>query len=305
MTILVLGKNGQIGWELQRSLSLQGAVVALGRSDVDVADEAALRHTVRELRPRIIVNATAFTAVDNAERETEAAHRVNADVPGILAEEAARLDAWLIHYSTDYVFDGKKSGLYTETDTPAPLGVYGASKLAGENAVAGVGGKHLIFRCCWIYSNRRPNFLLSILSLAMKRDSLRVIDDCTGAPTGASLVADVTGAVVRQLGEGGHDEHASGIYHIAAGGKTMWHEYASFIVSEANRLGMPTRLDLSNIERISEQDYGSPVRRPLNSCFDTGKLRAAFGVELHDWRFGVARVLEEVAASRGIVSPSN
>lgn len=305
MTILILGKNGQIGWELQRSLSLVSAVTVLGRSDADVGDEAGIRQVIRELRPKIIVNAAAFTAVDDAEREAAVAHRINADVPGILAEEAARLDAWLIHYSTDYVFDGRKSGPYTEIDVPAPLGVYGATKLAGEQAIAKVGGKHLIFRCSWVYSNRRPNFLLSILSLALRRDSIRVIDNCFGAPTSASLVSDVTAMVVRELCERGHDERLSGIYHLAAGGKTTWHEYASLVTSEAKRLGMPTRLEVSNIERISEEDYGAPARRPLNSCFDTGKLRKAFGVELYNWQFGVTRLLEEMVTSRRIVSSLN
>jgi dTDP-4-dehydrorhamnose reductase len=303
VTILILGKSGQIGWELQRALNLVGAVTVLGRSDADVGDEAGIRQVIRELRPKIIVNAAAFTAVDDAERKAAVAHRINADVPGILAEEAARLDAWLIHYSTDYIFDGRKSGPYTEVDVPAPLGVYGATKLAGEKAIAKAGGKHIIFRCSWVYSNRRDNFLLAILSLALRRDSIRVIDNCVGAPTGASLVADVTGVVVRQLCEGKHDERASGIYHLAAGGKTTWHEYASFVTSEAKRLGMPTRLEVSNIERISEEDYGAPARRPLNSCFDTGKLRRTFGVELYNWQFGVTRLLEEMAASLRIVSP--
>jgi len=305
MTVLVLGKNGQVGWELQRTLGLVGPVVMLGRSDVDVEDDVKLREVIRAVHPRIIVNAMAYTAVDNAEREAALAHRINADMPRILAEEAARLDAWLIHYSTDYVFDGKKAGPYTEADTPAPLSVYGTTKLAGENAIAKVGGKHLIFRCSWIYSSRRENFLLTILSLAAKRDSLRVIDDCMGAPTAAALVADVTGTVVRQLGEGRHDGAASGIYHLAAGGETTWHGYASFITSEAKRLGMPVRLDVSGIGRIGERDYGSPARRPLNSRLDTGKLRQTFDVELHDWQFGVGRLLAEMVAPLRIFPRAN
>jgi len=305
MTALILGKSGQVGWELQRSLNLVGPVIVVGRGDADLTDEAKIRHVIRTVRPSTIVNAAAFTAVDDAERETALAYRINAEGPRILAEEAAELDAWLIHYSTDYVFDGKKSGLYTETDSTNPLSVYGASKLGGEDAIAKVGGKHLIFRCSWLYSSRRSNFLLSILSLALKRDRIRVIDDCVGAPTGASLVADVTGEVVRQLREGKHGEQASGIYHLAAGGQTTWHEYASLLASEAKRLGMPVRLDASNIERISEQNYGAPAKRPLNSCFDTEKLRQTFGVELHDWQFGVRRLLEEMMTPLRLVSPSN
>ena len=301
MTVLIFGKTGQVGWELQRVLNLVGPVIVPGRADADLVDEAKIRQVVRALRPKIIVNAAAFTAVDEAERETALAHRINADAPGILAEEAARLDAWLIHYSTDYVFDGRKPGPYTEVDVPAPLSVYGTTKLAGENAIVGAGGKHLIFRCTWLYSNRRANFLLSILALALKRDSIQVIDDCVGAPTSAALIADVTGAVVRQLYEGKH-AHASGVYHLAAGGSTTWHEYASFLTSEAKRLGMPTRLEVSKIGRISEQDYGSPARRPLNSCFDTSKLRQTFGVELYEWKFGVRRLLEEMAASLRVMS---
>jgi dTDP-4-dehydrorhamnose reductase len=301
VTALIFGETGQVGWELQRALNLVSPVIGLGRRDVDLADEAKIREVIRRLRPRIIVNAAAFTAVDDAELEATLAHRINAEAPGILAEEAARLDAWLIHYSTDYVFDGKKTGPYTETDAPAPLSVYGASKLAGETAITSVNGKHLIFRCSWLYSNRRTNFLLSILSLALKRESIKVIDDCIGAPTSVALVADVTGAIVRKLYEGEH-AHASGIYHLAAGGMTTWHEYASFLVHEVNRLGMATRLDPSGIGRISEEAHGAPARRPLNSCFDTRKLRETFGVELSDWKIGVGRLLEEMIAPMRMMS---
>ena len=303
MNILILGKYGQIGWELQRALGPLGSVVALDRNGADLTNEMQLRQVVRALRPSIIVNAAAYTAVDQAERETELAYQVNARAVKILAEEAIQLNAWLVHYSTDYVFDGREPEPYDELDSPQPLNAYGQSKLAGDEAIRAIGGKYLILRCSWIYASRRTNFALSVLKQAQERDSIKVIHDCVGAPTGAPLVADVTALALRRILESGLTADISGVYHLAAGGVTTWHEYASFLVAGAKRLGMPVRLNLSRIERISEQDYGSPAKRPLNSCFDTSKIRRTFGVELTDWQTGAERFLHEIVMPLRTFSP--
>ncbi len=294
MTILILGRYGQIGWELQRALSLMGSVVALDRQHADLTNEKQLRQVIRSLRPSFIVNAAAYTAVDEAERETELAYQVNARAVKILAEEAQQLNAWLVHYSSDYVFDGREPGPYDELVSPKPLNAYGQTKLAGDEAIHAIGGKYLIFRCSWIYASRRTNFALSVLKQAQQRDNIKVIHDCMGAPTSAPLVADVTALALRQIQQSGLAADISGVYHLAAGGITNWHEYASFLVAGAKRLGMPIRLDLSNIERISEHDYGSPARRPLNSRFNTSKISRTFGVVLADWKTGAERFLHEV-----------
>jgi dTDP-4-dehydrorhamnose reductase len=294
MTILLFGRSGQIGWELQRALRTLGPVVALGRRDADFTREEQLRETIRAHRPSFIVNAAAYTAVDQAESEAELAYSVNARAVQVIAEEAAALNSWLVHYSTDYVFDGDKAEPYNELDAVRPLSVYGKTKLAGEDAVRAVGGRHLIFRCSWIYASRRSNFPLSILKLALERDHIRVIDDCFGAPTGAPLVADVTAFALRRIMDGGLNVDVSGDYHLATAGSTTWHDYASFLVEGARRLGMPVRLDVANIGRISERDYGAPARRPLNSRFDTSKLRQTFGIDLMNWQIGIERFLQEI-----------
>jgi dTDP-4-dehydrorhamnose reductase len=295
MTIMVFGRDGQLGWELQRPLRCLGAVLALGREEADFTREEKLRHVIRTHRPSIIVNAAAYTAVDQAEAEFSLAHQINALAVKVIAEEAAALNAWVVHYSTDYVFDGLKHNSYNETDIANPLSVYGKTKLAGEQAIIEAGGRYLIFRCSWLYSSRRINFPLSILRMALERDRFKVVDDCFGAPTGVPLVADVTALALRRLLDGSRDEDVSGIYHLAAGGETTWHNYARLLVAGAERLGISVRVDPANIESISQDDYGSPAPRPTNSRFDTTKIRDTLDIELPDWQVGIDRFLHQIA----------
>lgn len=296
MKILLLGKDGQVGWELQRSLAPLGELVALGRTGGpggligDLAKPAELAQTVRTVAPDVIVNAAAYTGVDRAETEVALAHTVNADAPGVLAKEAERLGAWLVHYSTDYVFDGSGSQPWREDDATGPLGVYAQSKLAGEAAVVAGCHRHLIFRTSWVYAARGANFAHTMLRLAAERESLRVIDDQFGAPTGADLIADVTAHAVRMAGE---RPELAGLYHLAAAGETSWHAYAKFIVGEARVLGAALRVAPEAIEAIPASAYSLPAPRPANSRLNTDKLRNAFGLVLPRWQTGVTRMLAE------------
>lgn len=293
--ILLLGCRGQVGWELQRALAPLGALVALGRDAHeglcgDLERPAELRATVRRLQPRVIVNAAAFTNVDGAETERERAERVNAVAPGILADEAARLDACLVHYSTDYVFDGSGAAAWREDDTPAPLNIYGATKLRGEEAIRERSCAHLIFRTQWVYAARGKNFLSTMLRLASERDTLEVVDDQHGAPTGAELIADVTAHAVRVvLG----NLEVAGTYHLAARGETTWHAYARFIIDSARRRGWPVRVPDSRIVPVGTDRFPTAARRPLNSRLDVVRLETTFGLELPDWRCGVGRAVAE------------
>ncbi|GHU04040.1 NAD(P)-dependent oxidoreductase [Betaproteobacteria bacterium] len=293
--ILLFGKNGQVGWELQRSLAPLGELTAL---DFDSTEEgcgdftnlAGLAATIRRIAPDIIVNAAAYTAVDKAETNPELARALNVAAPALLAEEAVRLDAWLIHYSTDYVFDGSGDKKRTETDPTGPLSVYGRTKLEGEQAVAR-NPKHLIFRTSWVYAARGANFAKTMLRLAAERDKLSIIDDQIGAPTGAELLADITAHAIRAVKT--HPERA-GLYHLAAAGETSWHAYARFVIESARAAGWPIRVQPENIEAIPTAAYPTPARRPLNSRLDTGKLQQTFGLHLPDWRVGVQRLLDEL-----------
>jgi len=294
MRILLLGKNGQVGWELQRSLAPLGELVALDRHAVDglcgdLSDLDALRKTIRHIKPRIIVNAAAYTAVDKAESEAELANRVNARAIQLMAEEAAALGAWLIHYSIDYVFSGQGTTPWQETDSVAPVNQYGASKLAGEQAIFASGCKHLIFRTSWIYSARGNNFAKTMLRLAKDRDTLNVIADQVGAPTGAELVGDVTALAIRKVLQ---EPELSGLYHLAAGGEISWHGYASYIIKFAQDNG--EQLAVQAVNPIETIAYPTPARRPLNSRLNTQKLRHNFSLHLPDWQSGVTRMLREV-----------
>lgn len=300
MKILLLGKNGQVGWELQRSLSVLGEVVALDRRGADglcgdLNDLRGLAQTVQRVRPQIIVNAAAYTAVDKAEGEPELAHAVNALAPGVLAHEAQQLGAWLVHYSSDYVFDGRGSRPWLEADQPAPLNVYGQTKLEGERQILASGCRHLIFRTSWIYAARGANFAKTMLKLAREREQLTVIDDQIGAPTGADLLADVTAHALRQiLPAVGHNYFAQpGIYHLAASGETSWHGYACFVLDAACKAGLDLPVGSDKVCPILHSAYLAPARRPHNSRLDTSKLRATFDLRLPDWRQGVARMLNE------------
>lgn len=281
MRILLLGKGGQIGAALAGALAPLGRVVATGREALDLAQPDSIRATVRQVRPDIIVNAAAWTAVDRAEAERDAAFAVNAIAPGVLAEEAKNLGALLVHYSTDYVYDGAKLGAYVEDDAPGPVNVYGESKLAGDRAIAAGSCRHFIFRTGWVYSARGGNFLLAILRAARERTELRVVDDQRGAPTSAVAIAEATARALAK------PDAAPGIYHMSAAGETSWHGFAAAIL-EAAGLRTPLRA-------IRSGEFVTAARRPRNSLLDNAKLRATFGVTLADWREGLARVMRELA----------
>ncbi|KQW80382.1 dTDP-4-dehydrorhamnose reductase [Devosia sp. Root413D1] len=290
MRLLILGRDGQVGTALTQLLAPLGMVVAFGREGADLAHPEGLAKIVDRERPDVIVNAGAYTAVDQAESEPELAQLVNADGPAALARAAAERDAWLIHYSTDYVFDGEKPGPYAEDDATAPLNVYGASKRAGEQAIGKADGKHLIFRTSWVHAPGRSNFVAKILGLAQSRDELRVIDDQVGAPTSARLIAEVTARAVAKIA---HDRPlARGIYHLAAAGETSWHGYASYIIGEAVRRGVPLKLRPERVLPVSSSAFPSPARRPHNSRLSTHKLRSALGIELPDWQADVLGTLD-------------
>ena len=295
MNILLLGKNGQVGWELQRSLSVLGQVTALDFDSTDhcgdFANPAGVADTVRALRPDVIVNAAAHTAVDKAESEPALAHTLNATTPGVLAQEAARLGAWLVHYSTDYVFDGSGSRPWVEADTPAPLSVYGATKLAGEQAIQQSGCQHLILRTSWVYAARGGNFAKTMLRLAQERERLTVIDDQWGAPTGADLLADVTAHAISHLRQRPQD---GGLYHCAAGGETNWNLYAKYVLAQASQAQAAINIKAKEVAPVPTSAFPTPARRPHNSRLDTRKLQATFGLALPPWQHGVARMLTEI-----------
>ena len=295
MKILLLGKNGQVGWELQRSLAPLGELVALDSSSRemcgDLADPAELARTVRKVAPDVIVNAAAYTAVDKAESEPELVRTINALAPGVLAEEALRANCWLVHYSTDYVFDGGGDQPWLESDATAPLNVYGATKLEGEQLIQQSGCRHLILRTSWVYGARGGNFIRTMLRLARERDSLNIIDDQVGAPTGADLLADVTAHAVRTALQ---RPEVSGLYHMVAGGEISWHGYARFVIEFAARSGIDIKVARDAIKAVPSSAFPTPARRPHNSRMDTAKLRQTFDLNLPDWQIGVARMLNEV-----------
>lgn len=297
MTILLLGKNGQVGWQLQRALAPLGDVVALDRAGADglcgnLEDLDGLAATVRALRPRAIVNAAAYTAVDKAESEPELAQRINADAPAALAREAAACGALLLHYSTDYAFDGSGSAAWKEDDACAPLNTYGASKLAGERAIQQSGCAHLIFRTSWVYAARGANFARTMLRLAAEREQLTVIADQWGAPTGAELIADVSAHALAQTLAA---PEKAGLYHLVAAGETNWLEYARFVLAHAAAQGVPIKA--REVLPITTGEWPSAARRPLNSRLDTSCLRRSFGLRLPPWQQGVARAVSDMLSS--------
>lgn len=295
MKILLLGKNGQVGWELQRSLAPLGEVIApdSGSQELcgDFTNLQGLAQTVRAVAPDIIVNAAAHTAVDKAESEPELARTINALAAGVLAQEAKRSNAWLVHYSTDYVFDGSGDKPWLETDATAPLSVYGATKLEGEQLIQQSGCKHLIFRTSWVYGARGGNFAKTMLRLAQERDSLNVINDQIGAPTGADLLADITAHAIRsaQL-----KPELSGLYHLVAGGEASWHGYASFVIDCARRAGVPLKVTPEGVNPVPTSAFATAAKRPLNSRLDTAKLQHTFDLILPHWQKGVTRMLTEI-----------
>jgi len=295
MKILLLGKNGQVGWELQRSLAPLGEVIALDRHSTDFCGDLSqperLIETVAVCRPDLIVNAAAHTAVDKAESEPELVRRINAEAPAALAQAAVHTGAWLVHYSTDYVFDGSGEQPWHEGDTTGPLGVYGQTKLEGEQAIAASGCQHLIFRTSWVYAARGGNFAKTMLRLAQERERLTVIDDQWGAPTGADLIADVTAHAVRQAHRGAA---ASGLYHLVAGGETSWHGYASHVIAQAQKLRPELNWAVKDIAPVPTTAFPTPARRPLNSRLNTHKLQSQFALTLPHWQQGVDRLLSEI-----------
>ena len=298
MKILLLGKNGQVGWELQRSLSILGDVVACDFDSpadlkADFTDPESLLALIRRVQPDAIVNAAAHTAVDKAETEPDLARRINALAPAVLAREAAALGACLVHYSTDYVFDGSGEQPRDESAATNPLSVYGRTKLEGEEFIRASGCTHLILRTSWVYAARGGNFARTMLRLAAERDELKVIADQVGAPTGADLLADVAALALLRLRA---QPELSGTYHCAAAGETHWHGYAQFVIEWARAHGHSVKVAPERVLSTLTQDYPTPARRPLNSRLDTQKLRRTFGITLPHWQLGVQRMLAEVLA---------
>jgi dTDP-4-dehydrorhamnose reductase len=295
MNILLFGKGGQVGWELQRSLAVLGHVTALDHDSTDhcgdFANPEGIAATVRALKPDVIVNAAAHTAVDKAESEPELARLLNATTPGVLAREAAALGAWLVHYSTDYVFDGSGTRPWVETDTPAPLSVYGRTKLEGEQLIQQSGAKHLILRTSWVYAARGGNFAKTMLRLAQERERLTVIDDQWGAPTGAELLADVTAHAIRHLQQRPQD---AGLYHLVAGGEVTWNGYAKFVINHASKAQSAIKIIANEIVPVPTSAFPTPAVRPHNSRLNTSKLQTTFGLTLPHWQTGVERMLTEI-----------
>lgn len=299
MKILLFGKGGQVGWELQRSLAPLGELVALDAGSQDHCGDftnlEGIARTVRAIVPDMIVNAAAHTAVDKAESEPGLAHIINAVAPGVLAHEAKRSGAWLVHYSTDYVFDGGGDKPWIETDPTGPLNVYGKTKLEGEEAIRGAGCQHLIFRTSWVYAARGGNFAKTMLRLAQERERLTVIDDQIGAPTGADLLADVTAHAIRMARQ---RPEVSGLYHLVAGGHTSWHGYASFVIDFARQAGIAIKVAPEAIQPVPTNAFPTPAARPNNSRLGTGKLENIFNLKLPGWQQGIARMLTELIEKR-------
>ncbi len=314
MNILLLGKNGQVGWELQRSLAPLGHVIALDREGLtpqqaahlpawqglppldqplcgDLTDLEGLARTVHAVRPHVIVNAAAYTAVDKAESDVALARRINAEAPGVLAQAAREVGAWLVHYSTDYVFNGSGHTSWQEGDATGPLNAYGLTKLEGEQRILQASRQHLILRTSWVYAARGGNFAKTMLRLARERERLTVIDDQFGAPTGAELIADVTAHCIRHLLRTGEGQ---GTYHLAAAGETTWHGYARHVIEQAKRLQPDVPWEVQAIDPVPTSAFPTPARRPLNSRLNTALLQSTFGLRLPPWQQGVDRMLQEI-----------
>jgi dTDP-4-dehydrorhamnose reductase len=294
--ILIIGKQGQVAWELQVTLATLGDVTVLGSQELDLANPDRIRELVRQIKPDIIVNAAAYTAVDKAESEPDLCMSINATAPGILAELAREFQALLVHYSTDYVFDGTKTSPYLETDPTNPLGVYGASKLAGERAIIQVGCPHLILRTTWVYGNRGKNFLLTILRLAADRAELKIIVDQMGAPTWSRSIATATAQILAQCHRDSRSERLrqrdriSGVYNLSAAGKTSWHGFASEIVTQYRSQYPDRQLVVENIIPIPTSEYPTPAQRPANSILDNRKISNDFGVQMPDWQMSLSQL---------------
>jgi len=298
MTILLTGCNGQVGWELNRSLAPLGQILACDRTAADLTRPAALRSLVERVRPDVIVNAGAYTAVDKAESDEAAAMAVNGDAVAVLSQAARNCGALFVHYSTDYVFSGARQGAYVEDDATGPLNAYGRSKLAGERAVQSAGGDWLVFRTSWVYAARGRNFLRTMLRLAAERETLSVVSDQRGAPTSARMIAGITAHAIRQaLAERSAGTFESGIFHLTAAGATSWHEFAARIIDVA-REKVPEHVKVREVNAIATSDYPTPASRPLNGVLDNTKLERRFGVSRLSWEAGMRLVLEELLSRR-------
>ena len=297
MRIVLLGSRGQVGWELRRALAPLGDVLALGREDgADLSRPEELAATVHRAAPDVIVNAAAYTTVDQAESEPELAHTINAEAPAVLARQARELGAWLVHYSTDYVFDGSGERPWKESDRTGPSNIYGRTKLAGEEAIRESGCAHLVFRTSWVHAARGKNFIRTMLRLATEKDRLQVIDDQYGAPTGAELIADTTAhALLAAIA----NPELGGLYHLASDGETSWHGYACAVIAQARHTGWPVNVSDARISAVATDAFPLQAHRPKNSRLDCSRLEAAFGLEMPDWRRGVERVVEELLARDG------
>lgn len=292
MKILLLGKNGQVGWELQRSLAPLGEVLALDRNSSthcgDLANLEGLAETVRVFRPQVVVNAAAYTAVDKAESDQTTAHLINALAPEVLSRACAAIDALLVHYSTDYVFDGGGQTPWAETDSTGPVNVYGRSKLAGEQGIAKQGARHIVFRTSWVYGTEGGNFAKTMLRLAQEREKMAVINDQYGAPTGAALLADITALSLQQT------QALSGIYHLAAAGETTWHAYAQYVLQTAKQFKPDIDYKVKEVAAVPTSEFPTPAQRPLNSRLNCSKLQQALQCQLPDWQKGVDSMLSKI-----------
>jgi dTDP-4-dehydrorhamnose reductase len=294
--LLLLGANGQVGWELQRSLAPLGEVIACDRREADLSDPGKISDLILKLRPQFVINAGAYTAVDKAEADLDGARLVNAEAVAAMAIASAKSNAWLVHYSTDYVFDGEGDVPYLEAGETNPKNVYGQTKLEGEEAIRASGCQHLILRTSWVYATRGNNFAKTILRLARERSELKVVADQIGAPTSAELIADVTSHMLFRLT---HDSQlnavASGTYHLVARGETSWHGFARFLIDEASKLGIELKCPADCISPIGTADYPLPARRPANSRLDTSKLQRTFNLTLPEWQHHARRLVHELA----------
>ncbi|POA24509.1 MULTISPECIES: dTDP-4-dehydrorhamnose reductase [unclassified Pseudomonas] len=293
--IVLLGSNGQVGWELQRSLPLLGTLVACDRSKVDLSDLEAVSVYLEQERPDVIVNAAAYNAVDLAESCEQEAQKINYHLVKVLADYAAANGVWLVHYSTDYVFDGESASPYIEADLPNPLSAYGRSKALGEKAVIASGCNYLLFRTSWVYSARGGNFAKTILRLAASKSSFSVVDDQAGAPTCASLVADTTVLCLYRILSGDSSERLSGTYHLVASGYASWYEYARYLISEALKLGVQLKCTEEDIRPVGSSEYPTKAIRPKNSRLDNSKIKTAFNINIPDWKIHIKRTLSDIA----------
>ncbi|HWI57524.1 MAG TPA: dTDP-4-dehydrorhamnose reductase [Bacillota bacterium] len=288
-SILVIGKVGQVGWELRRTLAPLGQVLCVDYPDIDLTDGASVRKWVRSSSPAVVINAAAYTAVDKAETEPERCQQINATAPGILAEEAKKAGALMVHYSTDYVFDGTKNSPYVETDAPNPLSAYGRAKLAGDEAVQQVDGNHLIFRLCWVYGARGQNFMLTMMRLAREREKLRVVGDQVGSPTWSRMIAETTALALKQVLASPEPQAFKGTYHLTASGHTSWHGFAEAIIGHMPEAERKCKV----IEAITTPEYPLPAKRPAYSILSCEKLQRTFGLQLPDWQESLRQVLDK------------